>query len=245
MESLNRSTFAAVASGFVLLLALASTAQAERGQCGQPHSHGVGPKTTDALHVLRVAVGHAGCVIDEGEDEQRATLAGSDDDDSCVTNDDCDDDELCLEGECEDDDSCTTDEDCDDDEACLEGECEDDDSCTTDEDCDDDEACLEGECEDDDSCTTDEDCDDDELCLEGECEDDDSCTTDANCDDDELCEEGECEDTGKDCACDVNDDGNVGANDALRVLLKAVGSSQGLHCGWQCTAPTTTTTIAP
>jgi hypothetical protein len=106
--------------------------------------------------------------------------------DVCVTNEDCDEDEVCTDGECgdieEDEDECTTDADCDEGKVCTNSECED----------------IEEEDEEEVECTTDDDCDEGKVCTNSECEDieedEDECTTDADCDEDKVCTDGECED---------------------------------------------------
>src|SRR5205085_5028544 len=59
MKQVKGTIFAAAAFAMALLLGAASSAQADHGQCGQPRSVGKGPNASDALQVLKVAVGNA------------------------------------------------------------------------------------------------------------------------------------------------------------------------------------------
>src|SRR5205085_1207009 len=157
-----------------LLLGIASSAQADRGECGQPKSNGKGPNTTDALRVLKVAVGHVACMAND-DAALRASLDGNtaadDGDDGNGDDDDGDGDN----------DACTTNAECDFNEACSGGACED--TCVTNADCDGIEECQTGFCNDTDlTCATNADCDVDGQCLTGNCvADDEVCATNADC----------------------------------------------------------------
>ena len=96
----------------------------------------------------------------------------------CVINDDCDADEICIDGECEDNDlgnrssenECTADTDCTNGKVCINGECERFENETEDND----------KNETEDECSVNTDCDADKVCLNGECEDADENETEDN-----------------------------------------------------------------
>ena len=126
-------------------------------------------------------------------------------DQSCETDEDCSEGESCILGYCVDQgqingDECVQDQDCERDNAvCFLGRCwggNDPTPCTSDEDCRPDQICRDGECGGGfyEICKSDNDCGEDMVCLGGRClpPDTRTCETNEECYEGELCLAGYC-----------------------------------------------------
>lgn len=116
----------------------------------------------------------------------------------CDNAQDCDSDEICVDGDCVIEESeCQRNRDCAASEVCMNGECvgEDIESCSFNSDCTDEALCIDGMCRD--YCTTDAACGSDEVCRGGVCSPrpDAECTTGNDCGNgDFICVDGQCRD---------------------------------------------------